>query len=153
MDLSEFLLARFAEDEAAAHPRTVIVSGGTPAPEVPNCIGPSGTGDCPQNWHLSPEPHHHWWKRDDVQRLMREHELGHASPPQRRALAECEAKRRIVEQFRRLCGPVEIDARTDAERAIGERDLAVAQRILEIVCHYLALPYADHPDYRQKWRP
>lgn len=45
-------------------------------------------------------------------------------------LAECEAKRRIIEEW----GPF--------ETYNGEELLKV-----------LALPYADHPDYRQEWKP
>ena len=48
------------------------------------------------------------------------------APPRPRA-AECEAKRRIVE-----------NAQDPGD------DLFVA---------ILALPYADHPDYREEWRP
>ena len=51
-----------------------------------------------------------------------------------RVLAECEAKRRIVEQL----API-------AEET-WDVDLG---RVLKL----LALPYADHPDYRQEWRP
>jgi hypothetical protein len=52
-----------------------------------------------------------------------------------RVLAECEAKRRIVE----------VDWRADDS---GEATL-VQQDVLRL----LALPYADHPDYRPEWRP
>jgi hypothetical protein len=51
-----------------------------------------------------------------------------------RVLAECEAKRRIVE----ACADV---LAYDAE--------ALPQDVLRL----LALPYADHPDYRQEWKP
>jgi fructoselysine-6-P-deglycase FrlB-like protein len=49
-------------------------------------------------------------------------------------LAECEAKRRIVE----ACADV---LAYDAE--------ALPQDVLR----FLALPYADHPDYREEWKP
>lgn len=45
-----------------------------------------------------------------------------------RVRAECDAKRRIVEEF-------------DATEDHG------------YLCRLLALPYAAHPDYRQEWRP
>lgn len=51
-----------------------------------------------------------------------------------RVLAECDAKRRII------------DWHDLAERQYGPR---TAAGILEI----LALPYAEHPDYRDEWRP
>ena len=56
-----------------------------------------------------------------------------------RVLAECESKRRIVEM---------------AWHHLGEDDYAwgmeeAKRQILAV----LALPYADHPDYRQEWAP
>ena len=45
-----------------------------------------------------------------------------------RVLAECEAKRRLI--------------------ALGEKD-----SYWDDVLRILALPYADHPDYREEWRP
>ncbi len=50
-----------------------------------------------------------------------------------RVLAECEAKRRIIEQV----------------RDVKWGGFAVRDTILEL----LALPYADHPDYRAWWAP
>jgi hypothetical protein len=49
--------------------------------------------------------------------------IAHFAVPAR-VLAECESKRRIVTE----CG-------------------------WETVMRHLALPYADHPDYRDEWRP
>jgi len=51
-----------------------------------------------------------------------------------RVLAECETKRRIVE----LCAYW--------QRPVDGLD---GEDILRL----LALPYADHPDYREEWRP
>ncbi|RHA38725.1 DUF6221 family protein [Cellulomonas rhizosphaerae] len=53
-----------------------------------------------------------------------------------RVLAECEAKRAAVAEF--------VDA-VDG----GNGEGYMAERALR----YLALPYADHPDYREEWRP
>ncbi|MEU7103558.1 DUF6221 family protein [Streptomyces sp. NPDC046215] len=51
-----------------------------------------------------------------------------------RVLAEVDAKRAIVEEIE------------DAEvRWYGDKLIPVLKR--------LALPYADHPDYREEWRP
>ncbi|WP_353707620.1 DUF6221 family protein [Cellulosimicrobium sp. ES-005] len=52
--------------------------------------------------------------------------------PPARVLAECEAKRRIVESARRL----------------GTRGGVTPEELLG----NLALPYADHPDYDEAWR-
>jgi hypothetical protein len=89
-DYLTFLEARIAEDERDAHPRTVVVSGGWPAPEVPNCIGRKGTG-CADQWKVQPEDGPGWWQRADIQALISAHELTHASATERRTLAECEA--------------------------------------------------------------
>jgi hypothetical protein len=51
-----------------------------------------------------------------------------------RLLAECEAKRRIVEEIEGTRAPA-----------------TYTTRLLTILMH-LALPYADHPDYRDEWR-
>jgi len=56
-----------------------------------------------------------------------------------RVLAECEAKRRIVETV------------VDMESVEDERPQQVVT--LRWVCQILALPYADHADYREEWRP
>jgi hypothetical protein len=93
MNLTEFLLARIAEDEEVARleigRRDVILTGAF-------------------------APH--------------------------RILAECEAKRRIVELHRIGYDPC------DAHDASFE---SIPCETLEL----LALPYADHPDYREAWRP
>jgi hypothetical protein len=52
-----------------------------------------------------------------------------------RVLAECDAKRRIIELQRS-------DLRDDPEDWEADE-----------VLRLLALPYADHPDYRAEWRP
>lgn len=56
---------------------------------------------------------------------------------QARVLSECEAKRRIVEA-------------ATWEMKDGSR---VAYELDEDTLRLLALPYADHPDYRDEWRP
>lgn len=50
-----------------------------------------------------------------------------------RVLAECEAKRRIVEQ-------------------VGNIAWVGSYAVRDFVLEALALPYADHPDYRDEWR-
>jgi hypothetical protein len=58
-----------------------------------------------------------------------------------RVLAECEAKRRIVGWFQTL-------------GAMTDRDsLETRHNELLHVLSALALPHADHPDYRQEWKP
>jgi hypothetical protein len=71
--------------------------------------------------------------------------MGHAALwGQERALAECSAKRDIVtELVDEHVTQRWTDARPTVRRSV--RYPAVLQA--------LARPYADHPDYRQEWRP
>lgn len=55
-----------------------------------------------------------------------------------RVLAECEAKRRIVEQY---------EAREN-----GDPDVTEDWRVIQRVVAYLASVYADHPAYDPEWR-
>lgn len=56
-----------------------------------------------------------------------------------RVLAECDAKRRIVES-----------CRADYEYAQGRNDDTT--EVAEEVLWHLALVYADHPAYRDEWK-
>lgn len=53
-----------------------------------------------------------------------------------RVLAECDAKRRLVTELVRM---------QDEEMGWD----GVEDKVMS----YLALPYADHPEYREEWRP
>jgi hypothetical protein len=57
--------------------------------------------------------------------------------------AECEAKRRIVDMFRNTV--------TD-EHGLPWGEGGFGEAYCEALQH-LATVYADHPDYRQEWRP
>lgn len=59
-------------------------------------------------------------------------------PP--RVLAECVAKRRIIRDL------------TDAW-TVESYWTEDTRRLAECVLRHLAAPYADHPDYREEWRP
>jgi hypothetical protein len=56
-----------------------------------------------------------------------------------RVLTGIEAKRRLVDDMAKIVGGDYID---DGEPVLAEWALLL-----------LALPYADHPDYREEWRP
>ena len=101
MTLTEFLEARFAEDEAIAWAAVHWNEGVT-------------------DWADNEE--------DDWKHIAR------WDPA--RVLAECEAKRRIVQNVCVL---------------MAHRDM-YAQDKKYLLC-LLALPYADHPDYLPEWRP
>lgn len=63
-----------------------------------------------------------------------------------RVLAEVAAKRRILD---------ELDKERDQLERSGYRptDVSPALARLHRVARFLALPYADHADYREQWRP
>ena len=117
MTITEFLLARIAEDEWAAQEAITEIEriAWTPgmAPSTTALGGlwcdPDGMGV-----HVAAQPG--------------------------RVLAECQAKRAIVEYRAGIRWPS--DEAHDAVR--NERD-----RTLRL----LAAVYADHPDYRQEWKP
>ncbi|SDD41789.1 DUF6221 family protein [Auraticoccus monumenti] len=105
--LTEFLLARIAEDEAVAQ---------------------------------GVRPHENLSTRDltDLGFVNRD---GYArcTVTSGRVLAECEAKRRIVTAARDYSP--ELEHGDNGEWA------------LEMALQALALPYAEHEDYREEWRP
>lgn len=109
MMLTEFLLARIAEDEAVARRAAddhYGVDGGLRFGEV-------GYDTLPV---LTVDPG--------------------------RVLAECEARRRIVEEVAYWVSQKPEDIEVPA--------------LVEVVCRplaHLAAVYADHPDYRGEWRP
>src|SRR5690554_4080618 len=65
-------------------------------------------------------------------------EVEYVDPHAERLLAECEAKRRIVEFL---------------TTAVEEQDSADVISAYDDAVRALALPYADHPDYDEAWRP
>jgi hypothetical protein len=74
-------------------------------------------------------------------------------------LAECEAKRRIVElheHHRSVTAAYRSPRGREVEDAAAAQDRRTQEartRVAEDVLRFLALPYADHPDYREEWRP
>ena len=76
-----------------------------------------------------------------------------------RVLAECEAKRRIVEQYEFHRDQVVAYRNPRWKDAMNEddkqrwRQAEARHRVAEDFARLLALPYADHPDYRDEWRP
>lgn len=129
-DLVEFLLARIAEDEAVA---SAAVS-----------ISPwqSNGGHYVENHAViaeveEPEDGAHIARHDPA-----------------RVLAECEAKRRIVE----ACAAVSTSCPgwQDGDFTVVRRLVAPHPEDEPHTLHILALlalPHADHPDYREEWRP
>jgi len=130
--LTEFLMARIAEDEAlalAAEGEHGIYPGtwwGQPASRWSRIVG----GHLPEG--LSDEDASHIARHDPA-----------------RVLADCEAKRRIVELH------------TGIHECVGEKygrldTVLVAPGYAhehDPTLRLLALPYAAHPDYQETWRP
>lgn len=113
--LAEFLLARIADDEAVAR-------------------------DGAEQTYPGFEP---WRLHNQVR-----HAFGQPSPviaSRARVLAECDAKRRIVEESTKEAWVIEQGHRTEWTEG--------GQAARGTVLRFLALPYADHPDYREEWRP
>lgn len=123
MTLTEFLLARIAEDEAVARAVADL------------------TGESNRWWVDGPaqESRKHWVYATGEKFKYREVADHIARHDPARVLAECEAKRRIV-------------------AALGDWDdgyvwsSSTGSRA-EDALRALALPYADHPDFREEWRP
>lgn len=125
MTLTEFLLARIAEDERVAR---AVESAKRPDPVSRSeflAEHEISDVDVVQRWET---------------RTRQLHDLGThlvgAYP--RRVLAECEAKRRIVEHQTQR-----------PEKDFRPLPPAVDTPVLRL----LALPYAGHPDYDEAWRP
>jgi hypothetical protein len=132
--LTDFLLARIAEDEAMAkaaiEPHETDDAGHWEFVEYPYEGGsphPRGTLDAGTSGYDPGLPWSDLVNRYDPARV----------------LAECEAKRQIVER-------AVIMARTSGLlEGAADRAYEYDDNVLPL----LALPYADHPDYREEWRP
>ncbi|MGH3548889.1 MAG: DUF6221 family protein [Pseudonocardiaceae bacterium] len=134
--LVQFLLARIAEDEAGAR----AVTERQPIDQW-DAVGAAGEDDAALSYwgvariaHAEPNP---------AARSIAQH-IARWDPA--RVLAECEAKRRIVEraQFVSDHGPARdhlraMDMTTGASAVLGD------------VLRWLAMPYAAHSEYRTEW--
>ncbi|WP_435735957.1 DUF6221 family protein [Cellulosimicrobium sp. PMB13] len=122
MTPTEFLLSRIAEDELTA--RAAGQAGGTDGRE-------NGSEDGSTGGEAAPDRHRARW-----------------SPT--RVLAECGAKRRIVELAHEATG---YDMTVDLERASSARAQSGVSFVGDRILKELATTYADHPDYDEAWRP
>jgi hypothetical protein len=66
-----------------------------------------------------------------------------------RVLAECQARRQIVEFAQEATG---MEISLDLEFGQSHRDEAADPYIGDRILHLLAAPYAGHPDYRPEWK-
>lgn len=134
--LAAFLLARIAEDEVNAHAATAAawtherVYDDVWSVDLHIAREAFGVGeDCRMPAYVATH-------------IIRQ------SP--QKTLAECEAKRRIVELADDATG---LDIQVDGEFRVGTRDTTVEPYCGDLILLALALPYADHPDWREEWRP
>lgn len=131
MTLEEFLLARIAEDEAAAQADDVDWDEDDFEAQYALHGAQPHTLNC--GWRLG-------------ESLSQECSCGIPA----RVLAECDARRRIVEEFTARDGDVEL--------MLGNRGPTFDRRQrewsgLRLALRILAAMYADHPDYDEGWRP
>ena len=131
MDLTEFLLARIAEDEEDARkamPGPWTSDGGVYAGHPTNEVvdyAYEGNADHIARWDPA------------------------------RVLAECEAKRRIVEEHKGSWScSVCLDYMDSDEGPGGDSCETVVMKDWPCpTLRLLSLPYADHPAWREGWRP
>ncbi|HEY9367551.1 DUF6221 family protein [Streptomyces sp.] len=126
MTLVEFLTARLDEDEQAARE-----CGGAPwSAPIPGMVHVDAKAIADNKLA--------WGQLGYVATVEREHDRQHiARHDPARVLREVEAKRRIIEECEPGFNPPNAQAKYTAET----------------VLQCLALPYADHPDYDEDWRP
>lgn len=143
--LADFLLARFAEDEGPARAAIVpahIVDALTVRPELSQWRYPSRDREVE---YVIDDPISSWnvTLGDELPGVSEKCGPHIARHDPARVLAECEAKRRIVEEYEANFwpDPGDREALTDASSAASPAAMI----------RLLALPYADHPDYREEW--
>lgn len=126
MSIKEFLLARIAEEEAAA--------GGKPVVDLPvtRVHHPHSIEDVP-GWVLPMTIE--TFAHDRLEAGSMEASF---TPDPTRILAECAAKRKIVAE----CIP-------DHEDSMRNGDDTT--ELASVVLYSLAAVYSDHPDYRSEW--
>jgi hypothetical protein len=131
--LVQFLRARLDEDEALAHE----------APPGPWHIGNAVDPTQPCNVHTFPSAR---LVADGLNWLAAEH-IAHHHPA--RVLAEVEAKRRIVQALE----SAEVSLRNTKPGKEPHELMTGAANSLQAAVRMLAAAYADHPHYREEWRP
>lgn len=127
MTLTEFLTARIAEDEDAARKSAADLD---PVWGHYGSDGPTGTLALAIS-----------------EGADEEHGTHFARWLPARVLAECEAKRRIVEAHLEQVDMVPVS------EGFGSVQYEIpGRRYIPEVLRLLALPYSDHPDYDEAWR-
>lgn len=131
-DIAAWLADIWDEDERSAIPVCVVLSGGFPAPTVPNCVGRDGMGGC--GWKLDGVVVGPFERADHWMEAIHQHNLTHLTDDERLALARIAAERALVARAVRI---------HDYER----------RNIVELLVRDLATGYATRPGYNEAWRP
>lgn len=150
MTLAEFLLARIAEDEAVA------TDAKDDHADADGHWWWDGV-DFEGSWPTSEPP------KDDKSYAFQSWEVMAERLDPARVLAECEAKRRIVELHAPVipvspfskCGHPGCD-QSHSEKRLPPACPTCPTSDVDGACetlYTLAIPYVDHPDYRDEWRP
>jgi hypothetical protein len=130
-DLASWLLEQIADDEHLAR-----ASGGKVWTRDPHETGQRIEGD---DIHIYPEGGH---DEDQAEHIAR------WDP--KRVLAECAAKRRIIEQLTTEWADA-VGLATPAFPAMSGR--VTLSPAAALILRDLALPYADRPGYLEEWKP
>ena len=149
-DLAAFLTARLDEDERIA--RAAVI----PAHDAPNAYQPhpalsrwrySDGGDVEVDWDDSgpySEPYRVTSDSEGFSSVNDPHGHHIARHDPARVLADVDAKRRII----RLHFGTDLEDPQVAHACGEDLEPYPCDTLL-----FLALPYADHPDYNETWRP
>ncbi|GAA0347789.1 DUF6221 family protein [Actinoallomurus spadix] len=129
-DLVEFLRARLTEDEQTA----LAVPVGSI--NLPPAHWSAGSGPLGEGWVLG--------TKEDINAHSAEAAEHIARHDPARIVREVQAKRRLLDQLY-----PEIKGADEAIEGEWNRNPYNADGLLEL----LALPYANHPQYREEWRP
>ena len=148
--LVDVLLARIAEDESAAR---AAAAGGRWRYEDGDSVGAWTLYD--EHWRIADLTTYRHDKYDYAERMpafrpphyvdadANGAHIARWDPA--RVLAECDAKRRIVERLGSYLSSEHDPEPEGAWKLLDDHAWATL--------YDLALPYADHPDYRDVWRP
>lgn len=157
-DLTEFLLARLAEDQQHAEKDIWAADQATPGDWHARC-----GHNLPNSWvecETSPIARLDGVRHQADALLVSRFKPDTVRARARRVLAECEAKRRILKEHAPIGGGCRRCASwEDSEGDNPDCDEVPATAIPPaawfpcVTVRLLALPYADHPDYREEWRP
>jgi hypothetical protein len=131
MDIAEFLLARIAEDEAAAGGAFRDVNDGSAPKFGMEWWAAGDTVIAEQTYVLEQDP-------GIGDTAVAEH-VARWDPA--RVLIECEAKREVVKEWQ------------EADRFRREYGNKISHAVLYPVLWALAQPWREHPDFDLDWRP